>query len=40
MRLSDRLADIQVQDIQGAPFRLGDAWRERTAVLLFIRHFG
>lgn len=40
MTVNERLAPIQVLDLDGAPYRLGDAWSERTAVLLFIRHFG
>lgn len=35
-----QLAEMQVLDPDGQPFRLGDAWAERTAVLLFVRHFG
>ncbi len=34
------LADMMVQDEQGQPYRLGDAWKDRTAVLAFVRHFG
>jgi len=35
-----RLQDVIVQDPQGAPVRLGETWRERPTVLLFLRHFG
>jgi hypothetical protein len=38
--LATRLEDLTVQDPTGAPVRLGDTWRERPAVLLFLRHFG
>ena len=34
------LAGMTVQDEQGQPYRLGDAWKDRTAVLAFVRHFG
>ena len=40
MTLSEKLADIEVLDPQGATHRLGDAWQEQPVVLLFIRHFG
>jgi len=35
-----KLADITVLDTEGRPYRLGDAWRDKTTVLVFIRHFG
>ncbi len=34
------LADLPVQDEHGATHPLGEAWRDRTAVLAFVRHFG
>jgi len=37
---ADDLADLSILDEDGGAFRLGDAWRERTAVLAFVRHFG
>ncbi len=40
MTLSEKLADIEVLDPEGATHRLGDAWQEQPVVLLFIRHFG
>ena len=40
MTIAEQLSPIQVLDLSGAPYRLGEAWSERTAVLLFIRHFG
>jgi peroxiredoxin len=33
------LADATVIDALGVAHRLGDAWRERDVVLVFIRHF-
>lgn len=40
MRLSTRIADIVLEDWQGRPQRLGELWRHRPVVLVFIRHFG
>ena len=37
---ADDLARMNVQDDRGAPVALGSMWRERTAVLVFVRHFG
>ena len=36
----DALADITALDLQGDAVRLGDLWQDRTAVLVFVRHFG
>jgi peroxiredoxin len=33
------LADAEVLDAQGRRSRLGDRWRERPALLVFLRHF-
>jgi hypothetical protein len=38
--LIQRLATISVQDVHGQPVPLGSLWRDRTAVLVFVRHFG
>ena len=35
-----RLAQVRVLDPRGEPVRLGALWRERTAVLVFLRHYG
>ncbi len=40
MRIADRLAPIQLADPDGRMHRLGDFWSARTAVLVFVRHFG
>ena len=40
MNVAERLGAITVLDPDGAPHRLADQWRDRTAVLVFIRHFG
>jgi peroxiredoxin len=34
------LADIAVKDLDGADVRLGDLWRDRPAVVVFVRHWG
>ena len=35
-----RLSQIELDDWQGVPQRLGEFWEERPIVLVFIRHFG
>jgi len=35
-----RLSQIELCDWQGVPRRLGEFWKERPIVLVFIRHFG
>ena len=35
-----KLEEISILDEQGRPIRLGELWRDRTAVLVFVRHFG
>ena len=39
-RVADALGNAEVIDIDGKPHRLGELWRERPAVLLWVRHFG
>ena len=34
------LADISVQDAKGQPVPLASLWRDKPAVLAFVRHFG
>jgi hypothetical protein len=36
----DALADLKLPDADGAMHRLGDTWRDRPIVLVFLRHFG
>jgi hypothetical protein len=33
-------SDIQLRGPDGEAFSLGDRWRERPLVLVFLRHFG
>ena len=37
---ADQLAALAVLDGDGTPVVLGTLWRERAAVLVFVRHFG
>jgi len=37
---ASRLASIEILDDQGNPVTVGSAWRDRPALLVFIRHFG
>jgi hypothetical protein len=34
------LAEIVVKDTSDHAVKLGDLWRDRPAVLVFLRHFG
>jgi hypothetical protein len=40
VRVATRLAGFRLPDWTGEPRELAAAWRDRTAVLVFIRHFG
>ncbi len=40
MSVAAALQNIEALDPEGKPVRFGDLWRDRTAVLAFIRHFG
>jgi len=40
MRLSDKLSGLELSQWNGEPARLGEFWRDRPVVLVFIRHFG
>jgi hypothetical protein len=35
-----RLEAVQLRDQDGAVNRLGDLWKARPVVLVFLRHFG
>lgn len=37
---ADDLAKMTVLDEQGQAVELGTFWRDHTAVLVFVRHFG
>ncbi len=37
---ADDLAKLTVLDAKGEAIELGTLWRERPAVLVFVRHFG
>jgi len=34
------LANAGVKDVEGRDVRLGELWRDRPAVLVFVRHYG
>jgi hypothetical protein len=38
--VATQLAGIEVLDPEGRPSALGQMWRDRPVVLVFIRHFG
>ncbi len=38
--LSSALAGIALPDTDGSEVRLGGLWRERPAILVFLRHYG
>jgi hypothetical protein len=40
MKISTRLASIELCDWQGDTVKLGALWQQRPVVLVFIRHFG
>jgi hypothetical protein len=40
MEATNPLARLQVLDARGQAVPLADAWRERTAVIALVRHFG
>jgi len=37
---ADALAKLRILDESGAPVELATLWRERTAIIAFVRHFG
>ena len=37
---ADDLAKMTVLDEHAAPVELGTLWRDKPAVLVFVRHFG
>ena len=37
---ADDLAPMTVLDGAGKPVELGSLWRDSTAVIVFLRHFG
>jgi hypothetical protein len=38
--LSQALAGIVLPDADGLELRLGSLWEQRSAVLVFLRHYG
>jgi hypothetical protein len=39
-RVPAELAALSVRDLDDRPVALGELWRARPAVLVFLRHFG
>ena len=39
-RIEAKAASSTVLDLEGRPLRLEAIWAKRTAVLVFVRHFG
>ena len=37
---ADELADVVLQDSSGEDVRLGSLWKDRPAVVVFLRHYG
>jgi hypothetical protein len=37
---ANELAEVSVKDVEGRDVRLGDLWRDKPAVLVFLRHYG
>jgi hypothetical protein len=37
---ADALGAVELVDLGGRPRRLGDAWSENPAVVVFLRHYG
>jgi hypothetical protein len=37
---ADDLGELTLVDLEGNDVRLGDVWRERPAVLIWLRHYG
>lgn len=38
--VSQALSDLELQDPDGKPVKLGSLWADRPVVLVFVRHFG
>jgi len=39
-RVDEQAAACLIRDLDGREVALGSTWRHRTAVLVFVRHFG
>lgn len=40
MNTAQRLAPMEVLDLDAQPVNLGALWKDRVVVLVFVRHFG
>jgi hypothetical protein len=39
-KIPSEVANAKVLDTDGGEHRLGDSWKKKPVVLLFVRHFG
>jgi hypothetical protein len=39
-RVHPELSAVTLPDAEGKMHRLGDLWKDRTALLIWVRHFG
>lgn len=40
MRVAHELAAVELRDTDDRPRALADLWRDRPALILWVRHFG
>ena len=40
MRVDAKLAEAELHDLDGRAFPLRELWRDKPALLLWVRHFG
>jgi hypothetical protein len=39
-KIPDGFPEIEILDNQGQPHKMAELWRDRAAVIHFVRHFG
>ncbi len=39
-QIAREMGEVDVTDADGNPHKLAEAWAERTAALVWVRHFG
>lgn len=40
MKTAEVIQEVKLPDSRGQEVRLGDLWRDRPAVLVWLRHYG
>lgn len=40
LRPGDPAPEVEIEDAAGEPLALSSLWRERPALLVFLRHYG